>query len=41
MSLRLFPLIALCALVYAALLFAFRVPEVQALKAMALRRLRR
>jgi len=39
-SLRLFPLIALCSLVYAALLFAFRVPEAQTLKAVVLRRLR-
>ena len=41
MSLRLFPLIALCALVYAGLLFAFRVPEARSLKAMVLRKLRR
>jgi putative peptidoglycan lipid II flippase len=40
-SLRLFPLIALCALVYAALLFAFRVPEARSLKATLLRKLRR
>jgi putative peptidoglycan lipid II flippase len=40
-SLRLFPLIAGCALVYAALLFAFRVPEAATLKAAVLRRLRR
>jgi putative peptidoglycan lipid II flippase len=40
-SLRLFPLIALCTLVYAVLLTVFRLPEAQALKAMILRRLRR
>ncbi|MDR3670576.1 MAG: murein biosynthesis integral membrane protein MurJ [Holophaga sp.] len=40
-SLRLFPLIALCALVYAGLLFAFRVPEAKACKDMILRKLRR
>ena len=40
-SLRLFPLIALCALVYAALLFAFRLPEATAFKASVLGRLRR
>jgi putative peptidoglycan lipid II flippase len=40
-SLRLFPLIALCALVYAALLFAFRVPEAKACKDLILRKLRR
>jgi len=39
--LRLFPLIALCSLVYAALLFAFRVPEAGALKALLLRKLKR
>jgi putative peptidoglycan lipid II flippase len=39
-SLRLFPLIAVCAAVYAVLLFAFRVPEAQACKAMVLRKLR-
>jgi putative peptidoglycan lipid II flippase len=38
-SLRLFPLIGACALVYAALLFAFRVPEAKAVKAMVLRKL--
>jgi hypothetical protein len=40
-SLRLFPLIALCALVYAGLLFAMRVPEARSLKAMVMRRIRR
>jgi putative peptidoglycan lipid II flippase len=40
-SLRLFPLIGLCAALYAGLLFAFRVPEVAALKAAVLRRARR
>jgi putative peptidoglycan lipid II flippase len=40
-SLRLFPLIALCALVYAGLLFAFRVPEARSCRDMVLRRLRR
>jgi putative peptidoglycan lipid II flippase len=40
-SLRLFPLIAGCALAYAALLFLLRVPEATALKAALLRRLRR
>lgn len=40
-SLRLFPLIVLCALVYAALLFAFRTPEAAVLKAAVLRRLGR
>jgi putative peptidoglycan lipid II flippase len=38
-SLRLFPLIALCSLVYAGLLFAFRVPEAKACKEMVLRKL--
>ncbi len=40
-SLRLFSLIALCALFYAALLFAFRVPEARSLRDKVLRRLRR
>jgi putative peptidoglycan lipid II flippase len=40
-SARLFPLIALCALAYAALLLAFRVPEATALKAVLQRRLGR
>lgn len=40
-SLRLFPLIVLCALVYAAQLSAFRLPEAAALKAAILRRLGR
>jgi putative peptidoglycan lipid II flippase len=39
-SLRLFPLIALCALFYAALLFAFRVPEAKAFKDLVLRKLK-
>jgi putative peptidoglycan lipid II flippase len=38
-SLRLFPLIALCAIVYAALLFAFRVPEATSFKSLLLRKL--
>jgi hypothetical protein len=40
-SLRLFPLITVCALVYGVLLFAFRVTEAAALKAALLRKLRR
>jgi len=40
-SLRLFPLIALCALVYAGLLFAFRVPEAKSFKDLVLKKLRR
>jgi putative peptidoglycan lipid II flippase len=40
-SLRLFPLIAASALLYAALLFLFRVPEATALRRMVLRRLGR
>ena len=40
-SLRLFPLIAGCALAYAALLFAFRVPEATAIRQTVLRKLGR
>ena len=40
-SLRLFPLIALCAAVYAGLLFAFRVPEARSFKDLVLRKLHR
>jgi len=40
-SLRLFPLIAASALLYAALLFLFRVPEATALRRMVARRLGR
>ena len=39
-SLRLFPLIGLCALAYAGLLFAFRVPEAGAFRRMVVRRFR-
>lgn len=38
-SLRLFPLIALCSLVYAGLLFVFRVPEAKAFKDLVKRKL--
>ena len=38
-SLRLFPLIGLCALVYAALLFAFRVPEARTVRNLIRRKL--
>ena len=38
-SLRLLPLIGLCALAYAALLFAFRVPEAKAIQGLVLRKL--
>jgi hypothetical protein len=40
-SVRLFPLIGVCALAYAGLLFAFRVPEASALWRTAKRRLGR
>jgi hypothetical protein len=40
-SLLLFPFIGLCALAYAALLFAFRVPEARAIKQTVLRKLGR